>query len=79
MAPHTATPPYPRLLRATSLLDPPFALVDEEALWANAADLPAIEDFVFCGGITDGASHFVAYGVCNGLARFLGATPRALD
>lgn len=39
MAPHTATPPYPRLLRATSLLDPPFALIDEEALWANATDL----------------------------------------
>ncbi len=34
-----ATPPYPRLLRATSLLDPPFAMIDEEALWANAADL----------------------------------------
>lgn len=39
MAPDTATPPYPRLLRATDLLDPPFALIDEEALWANAADL----------------------------------------
>lgn len=34
-----ATPPYPHLLRATSLLDPPFAMIDEEALWANAADL----------------------------------------
>lgn len=39
MAPHIATPPYPRLLRATDLLDPPFAMIDEEALWANAADL----------------------------------------
>lgn len=39
MAPETPTPPYPRLLRATELLDPPFAMIDEEALWANAADL----------------------------------------
>jgi len=39
VAPDLATPPYSRLLRATSLLDPPFAMIDEEALWANAADL----------------------------------------
>ena len=39
VAPPNPTPPYPRLLRATSLLDTPFALIDEEALWANAGDL----------------------------------------
>ena len=39
MAPDIATPPFPRLLRATDLIDPPFAMIDEEALWANAADL----------------------------------------
>lgn len=39
MAPPPATPPYPRLLRATTLLDTPYALIDEEALWANAGDL----------------------------------------
>ncbi len=33
------TPPFPRLLDATAALDTPFALIDEEALWANAADL----------------------------------------
>ncbi len=33
------TPPFPRLLSATAELDTPFALVDEEALWANAEDL----------------------------------------
>jgi len=37
--PTVPTPPYSRLLAATSHLDTPFALIDEEALWANAADL----------------------------------------
>lgn len=39
VAPANPTSPYPRLLRATSLLDTPYAVIDEEALWANAADL----------------------------------------
>jgi D-serine deaminase-like pyridoxal phosphate-dependent protein len=39
VAPPNPTPPYPRLLRATSLLDTPYAVIDEEALWANAGDL----------------------------------------
>ncbi|MCD9155193.1 amino acid deaminase/aldolase [Aeromicrobium duanguangcaii] len=39
MAPPSLTPPYPRLLRATNLIDTPFAVIDEEALWANASDL----------------------------------------
>lgn len=32
-------PPYERLLQATASLDTPFAIVDEEALLANTADL----------------------------------------
>lgn len=35
----TLIPPYHRLLRATDLLDAPYAVIDQEALWANAADL----------------------------------------
>lgn len=34
-------PDYERLLAATASLDTPYAIVDEEALWANAADLIA--------------------------------------
>ena len=32
-------PPYQRLLDATATLDTPCAIIDEQALWANAADL----------------------------------------
>lgn len=31
--------PYARLLAATQVLDTPFAMIDEPALWANAGDL----------------------------------------
>ncbi|MBM9463563.1 amino acid deaminase/aldolase [Aeromicrobium sp. YIM 150415] len=34
-------PDYERLLAATAALDTPYAIVDEEALWANAHDLIA--------------------------------------
>ncbi|WP_293781374.1 amino acid deaminase/aldolase [uncultured Aeromicrobium sp.] len=37
-------PDYERLLAATASIDTPYAIVDEEALWANAADLLARAD-----------------------------------
>lgn len=39
MPPDAHTPPWSRLLAATTTVDTPFALIDEEALWANAHDL----------------------------------------
>jgi D-serine deaminase-like pyridoxal phosphate-dependent protein len=38
-APATPADEYERLERATAGLDPPFALVDMDAFWANAADM----------------------------------------
>jgi len=35
----TGAPPWPRLEAATAHLDPPFAVIDVEALHANADDL----------------------------------------
>jgi D-serine deaminase-like pyridoxal phosphate-dependent protein len=37
----SAAPALDRLERATASLDPPFAVVDLDALWANAADMEA--------------------------------------
>ena len=36
--------PYERLERATAGLQAPFALLDMDALWANAADLERLQE-----------------------------------